>query len=311
MTILTSSYQTQAGKRHKTELEKAKQEITTYLTTGALKPSEHHPRLYLIDNEYEGLVNIPRFGSPIVMLNRATQDQIVVVDVRTFMYSASKGPIREEPRVRNVPEYTLALLRGLYTIRWIQGEATELRLVSSAPMVAYSRWLADAATRELSLDPNSQIKFRILACWYYLSQFTANSTFTYAEREKYKAMIARETSIPAQTVFSVIVDKDPFESLEDFIEAVKVELDSVRLKSFNGGILISMVTRTFFGSNALYYVPGAIEFPPDWMAMVAACARDTYFKRTIVFNVVEAAAGRRGLSDLAQAMTVASGSTLL
>jgi len=271
-----------------------------------LVPSEENERLYVLTNDYHTNKEIPSFEHPIVFTY--DQREIVAVDARVFCRQAS--PL-DPLKIVNQAEYDICVARGDYTVRAIYDKPKALLLVNSLPLAAFSSWVAGALTSKLSLDMNDEKKIRILAAFYYVSLFNSQEKLNEQERHTVIGMISRFTRISADQIVPVIADLDYIKDVNDFCRVVRDVTDSVRTRSINGTLLLSVVTNTWYGVHAKKIVAVALEHPPTWLALVLACVKglakpsSAIYRLTPISKNVERIVGKNGAGQIVQALEAA------
>ncbi len=207
-----------------------------------------------------------------------------VIDVRGYgkWYDPQKTFI-----VRNQPEYNWLVKRAILSYIWKYDRVEPIRDLSSIIVSTYCSLISESIARKFALDPAEQIKISILAGFFYYCLFTDDKTFEDNDYNKIAGSIARAIKAPAQEIFDIIDGLDVIANLSAFCEILKTKVDSVRLQDFNIGVLISIVSGNWFGTNARENVACALEHVPTWVMICYASIDERAFKRSVLAKLVE------------------------
>lgn len=243
--------------------------------------------IFQSDENSRRICEIPSFAHPI-LLN--TKDGLkTVVDVRHFCRADRNS---SEVIIKNVPEYELAVHRGILNQIFATTPPRELLVRNSLPMSVFSSWITDNLAKRLSLGLLEQFKIRILAAYYYCCLFTDEEYFSDLEKDKLVGMISRGLHTSYRDTEDVLVGIGPIQNLEEFTQALIDHVDSPRLKGLKPAIVIAVVMSTWFGANAREMLAVALEHPPTWISIVYTACTSKIYKNTAIAKTAERNAGR-------------------
>lgn len=279
MTIFNSAYNTTATRGF--IMAKVHAAVERAKVVGVLTPTPNYKVLSLQGGNAEA-DSVPQFEHPILLEDKGSKT--IVIDVRQF---GKIDRLNGQYSVRNQMDYDTILLRGKLDYIWNTEQASLLREVSPLPAAVFASWLSETISRKYYLDPEEQLRLTVLAGYYYQCLFTNESEFDERERNRTAAAVARTVNINAEMVFDVIGEMPVLQNIDAFCEQAAKVTGSVRLDEMNAGLLISAVGGTWFGHNRIENVAVALEHPPTWLALLAACYQSRTYKNTQIAKIAE------------------------
>lgn len=245
---------------------------------GGLPPADAAKGVYLIQGGNAAINAIPAFAHPLLVVREAG-DTIIATDIRPFgSYDEHQAVFRS----RNEIELRLAVHRAHLNAIWVTQSPTLLRDVSQAPLALYASWISENVTKRFHLDPGTQLTLSILAAVHYTSLFTNETVLSENEKLRVCNAITRALRVSAEDVLKVLDATSVIPSLQAFCEQAALLTQDVRLKDFNVGLLFTILSGSWFGTNAAEMLTVALEHPPTWLAiLLAAYSERTYHKSGI------------------------------
>lgn len=231
---------------------------------------------------------IPSFAHPLF----SSHINNLVADVRSFgKYDRAQNKFI----VRNTIEYNLAVHRANLNKIWIEESASILRDISPLPISVFSSWISESLGKRFALDPREQLNVAILAAIFYNSLFADSNDLIFEERDKLRitTSVTKATRASAEDVLKIldqlsdVGQNGASVSIYDFCYHAEKISGSVRLRELNPGLLYSIISSTWFGTNSKEIIVTALEHPPTWLAIImAACSERTY-KNSIIAKIIE------------------------
>lgn len=224
----------------------------------------------------------------------------MVIDTRACVRTSRDGA----RVVHNVPDYAGMVTRARLSMIWgSERRFEEFAQLGDVPLRTYSRVLADAVSRRLGMNPAEHMRMQILALFYYYSHFQEGGDVDVAELNSLAARIQRVSRIPAALVVEVLEGQNYPSSIGEFVELIKSSLGGVRAQELNPGLLYTMLGGIWFGTDAMNVVRTAIEYPPYFVAICYAAAKDRTYHKTILAKEIQLVNSRgRALADFTGAV---------
>jgi len=286
MTIYKTAYDTTAcsGFRTKDTQDKLRQGALSGAYRTVRVRTNHNEEgldLLLLEGGNSSADVIPYFYHPMVVPAPALKEPRLefAIDVRSFgkWYAPNQVFV-----VRNHPEYDWHIKRAILNYVWMTERPEILRDISPIPAQVYAALMSECVARRFALDPGEKIKVAVVAAYFYYGLFSEDRLADRDEMEHNKivGMVARATKVPADTVFTLLQDLPLINDLSFLCECIKKVTGSVALQDLNHGVLIAIMSGTWYGVNARENLAVALEHAPTWLMCVAASLQEATFKRS-------------------------------
>lgn len=267
--------------------------IKSYANPLGVKPQDD-VRAYFIIGSDSCESNVPNFIHP-VHLESVHKDKFICMDVRNFVRvnpSVESGFI-----VKNQTEFDLAKTRLVMNLLWLTQSKNYLRDLSFVPSAIFSSLISESLAKRFALDAKDQLTLAVLANVYYQFLFKeSGEEFTEEEKQKFTTVAIKATRAPANFVFQIIDKIETINSVEDFCTLCKNVLQNVRIENLNAGLLITILSNTWFTSGKELVAVG-LEHPPTWVSIVYAALNDKGYKNSVIAKIAERYFGNKGGND--------------
>lgn len=228
------------------------------------------------------LKTFPSFSHPICF--ERNNEILFAIDIRPFTRALREGGTK----IIASTEYQFLIIRALLTMSWAKGSFTDFSTMGDIAPRVYIRFLSEAIIRRLGLAPTEQMTISIITGLFFFSLFEEKEgLFNQATSLKIGTRIARVTAIPLTKVLEVIDNVPRLNNISDYILALKENLNSNRLEFFNEGLLYSMVSGGWFGSNSREIVAVSLEHIPTFYAMLYMAITDRSYHSSYFSKMVE------------------------
>lgn len=233
--------------------------------------------VYLVTDKHPA---IKPFAHPIIV--KHDHENVIISDVR---HAARYN--RKDGELAGGDEYRYVLLRSqLMENGWINHNERDLLNVGDFQLKVFSTLLSENIGRRMNLDLVTQTNLRVIVAYYYLCLFYDEMPNSEDDRLKYYKRISRSTGILVQNVMDILKDVEPMYSTISLIDTIKENLDSVRFKNLNTGLLYNMLGGIWYGSNANENVAIALEHPPTFVAMLYQVTTNRNYRNSILGTIV-------------------------
>lgn len=269
MSVLNTAYQTLTLTG--VNLNAIKEPIVTAFNGGQLSAvDEDFPLLTIVSNR--GLLaDIPAFNHPIELT--IAGKMYIAMDCRYFVRQ-----VQGETVIKHPSDYQLALLRAGLNVVWVQEDPKMFLGSLGVTMACYADWFTSTLTSRLT--PQEYVSAKILAAYYYYSQFHNEEKMTSSSYVHVVGLISRQTRFPASQVQEVTGELPLIDSLETFCTVLKEQTQSTRLKDLNAGLMVTMLLNGWFGINSKEIVAAAVEHVPTWIALVGMALASRLHNKT-------------------------------
>lgn len=244
----------------------------------------------------EGDIIIVEQGTEIAPFNHPLlveydKRKYIAIDVRTMVSALDHFNIK----VSNKAAYELLLKRAKLNNIWVNHSPSYLMNITDQVMVTYAKWISENITKRFALNPRDQAIIEVLAATFFLSLFSNAESATWEEENKILTLnkLSRNFRYGSDLLSQVVMGiNKPMESLDDLVSQIKQTSDNVRLKDFSTPILLTLISRTWFGHNAPELLAVALEHPPTFIAIFHTALAERIFRNTGFAKTAEKTVGK-------------------
>lgn len=279
MTIFKSAYDTTATQGFR--MDKTVDAIQRAWISGELKMAATGIRV--VEGGRSVVDAVPQFEHPL-WIEDSDKQHFISFDARPF---GKNDRMSGQFVVRDGIQYDTAMLRAKLNYVWLTETPNILRDISQLPAAVFAAWMAESITRRFVLDPEEQLRLAILAGYHYQCLFTDVEKFDERELGRVVKAVSSSVSASAEQVYDLLSDLPVLQSISDFCAHAEKITGSVRLKELNPPLLITLLGGSWFGHNHKEMIAVALEHPPTWLAILAACYQSRTFKNSQVARVAE------------------------
>ena len=123
---------------------------------------------------------------------------------------------------------------------------------------------------------------------YYLSLFDQPRDWDKHYTANALLQLTQVLKIPSVFAKEVILDiEKPLTDIQSLVDIIKEKTDNVRLDTLTPGVLLTIISSTWFGNNHAEILAIALEHPPTFVALVYTAINDNLFKRVGFSQIVQ------------------------
>lgn len=250
--------------------------------------------------------SIPPFNHPFLMGDDKFNK--IVIDLRPYQ-SKIKQSSDGTWELPDTGPVGLLVKQAKLQIIWRAQEYERFADLPDVAIMVYSRWIAEAITRRLGVDPETQMKIVTLASWFYLCTMFPESQLKHREipeddRIRMAARIARTSLRKIDDVLPLIEQVGYLHTVTDFVQALK-GLDSRRLQAINNVLLFTLISGSWYGSASAKEVAGiSVEYPPFFLAVMHTAINESMYRKTPINEIALRYKRKDGLNRFNVAMRI-------
>ena len=259
----------------------------------------------LITTQSEEEMSIPIFSHPIYVdlsaIRKSDTTGYMVSDTRPFMIGK---PVDGSGRlvVKNKTEFDFTKNRTILSALWFNKQINALKYLSPILTSIYAAWLSENIARRFALDAKDQHYIAILAAYLYQTFFFSEGKFDEADRLKIAPIVSRSVQAEIDTVLEILDQFPAMEGLFDFCNHVKTLTENPRLEELNPGLLIAMITSSWFGTNGREIAAVATEHVPTFVMMVYNSFTERTYRLAPISKITERFKSRKGEDDFIRSL---------
>ena len=315
MTIFNTAYDTSTGLGFKVNYES----IIKQLQMAVIKVNFADTNRKIINEDFGGCLNpaasvltsltpeeqsIPAFPFPIhfnTPVAGKESSSYIVFDGRPYISGTQLDP-SGKLNVRMQTEYSLNKAMTILTAYWCGGKYNDFKYLSKVPTAAYASLISESIARRYGLDPKDQLIISVVAAVFYSTLFNEESTLTENQKISLVPNITSATFAKSDLVFEVLDKIDNMSKLSDLVRNISACTENPRLDDLNVGILISIISGSWFGNNGKAIIAAALEHPPTWVTVLYSAFTERSFKNSGLSKVIDKYRGNKGEIDFTRAM---------
>ncbi len=290
MTIYKDAYQTTIGKMYSSSIKKTERNIKEAIIKDGINRvslnldnnKTYKPFFILGNNVSES--NIEIFSHPLLLSYQ--NENYLCTDLRPYVKKDTTSE-NIENNIRNLSEYNFCKSRTVLNLIWVNDNPSILRNLFSFAGTVFTVWISETISKTLNLDFNQKSIISAITSFYYQSLFFDNSTLTEDQKMLMVKNAAKITNIPVNNLFSLLDKIDQLDNLDDYCKTIVKLVDNVRLEKFNLAMLLTIISSSWYGTNAKENISVALEHPPTWIAIVYTALTDRTYKKSTLSNFCE------------------------
>lgn len=290
MTIYKDAYQTTVGKMYTSSIRKIERNIKEAIIKDGINKvklnldnsKNYKPFFILGNNVSESDIEI--FSHPLLLSYQ--NENYLCTDLRPYV-KKDTTPENIENNIRNLSEYNFCKSRALLNLIWVNDNPSTLRNLFSFAGTVFTVWISETISKTLNLDPNQKSIISAITSFYYQSLFFDNSSFTEEQKMLMVKNATKVTNIPSNNLFSLLDKIEKLDNLDDYCSTIVKLVDSVRLEKFNLAMLLTIISTSWYGTNAKENISVALEHPPTWIAIVYIALTDRTYRNSTLTRFCE------------------------
>lgn len=310
MSIFNTAYDTSTGKGFMLQMQKSVQQMNhaiiknNFTDVNRLIKNEDFGKLInpaptVLTNLTIEEVAVEAFPYPIYLntpVKGKLSESYVVFDSRPFL-SGQQLDEAGQLKVRLRTEYDFYKLMTILTSFWIAGHYNDFRFLSKVPTGIYASLISESIARRFGLDPKDQLIISVLAAAFYLNLFNDSRVLTENSKLYLTSNLTQVTYAKSDQIFNILDTVNELHDLESLVVAIKTCTENIRLNDLNVGVLVSIISSAWFGTNGKAIISAALEHPPTWVSIVYTSFVERSFKNSGVSKVADKYRGNKGEID--------------
>ena len=191
-------------------------------------------------------------------------------------------------KVRDKSEYDLLYTRARLSQIWIEKHTDVIKFINPKLIIIYSEWIASNISKRFALDFKDLTTIKTLCGLYYLSLFDQPRDWDKHYTANALLQLTQVLKIPSVFAKEVILDiEKPLTDIQSLVDIIKEKTDNVRLDTLTPGVLLTIISSTWFGNNHAEILAIALEHPPTFVALVYTAINNNLFKRVGFSQIVQ------------------------
>ena len=250
-------------------------------------------------------LKIPFFSSPLLITkvhgHDFNKEEFLAMDYRSFTMPINPDSCSlSNVKVRSRGEYDLAFARQVLSLDWITNSPSSQKANFKFAGFIFSRWITQILTQRFNLYFDEALVAQIITSFYYQSLYEPESTFTERDKQKFAIHTIKTTKARPDLVFKVFDKIEEMKGIDDYCRNIYTILENVKLKSLTPALLITITGNSWFGMNSKEILSTALEYPPEFTALVYTAATSKSYSRTILGDLVHKQAKAAELKEFTQ-----------
>jgi hypothetical protein len=315
MTIFNTAFDTSAGSGFKITADRAAKQLQMAIIKVNFADNNRrivgeefgdciNPAATVLTNNNPEEVAVEPFPFPMLIDSPSKgkeSESYVVFDGRPFI-NGNQLDESGQLKIRQRTEYDLSKLMTILTSYWCTNKYNDFKFLSKTPMGLYASLISETIARRFGLDPKDQLIISIVAAAFYSNLFNESNSLTENDKISITPNISSVTYAKSDLVFSTLDKVDSLRDLKDLVTAIKTTTQNPRMDDLNVGVLITILSGTWFGTNGKAIISAALEHPPTWVTLVYAAFTERSYKNSGLSKVADRYRGNKGEIEFSRAM---------
>ena len=213
------------------------------------------------------------------------KDNTIFMDIRPFVNE--QRTLKEGELVTsNSTELNAAFARAIlnaFFIKDIKSFETNFRFVNTV----YAGWMSDTITQRFGLNMEEQLKIFVIAYYFYYSLFITGNIKENDRHILASKYVIEASRTSAKFVLDVADKLSEMNNIIDFINNVKEIIDNKRLEDLNLGVLLTILSSTWYGTFSKEIISVSLEHVPSFVAIVGVSSTQRFYKKSMITNIAE------------------------
>lgn len=277
----SSPYETTACKNHKVD-----DTVRTLQQMLIMNRLHQNDKVFMLYDDSE----LREFNQPLVIDNPNDKMQkAIIVDLRKYMSMDANTGTWYVKR-SDVINHRIQLVYGALCHIWSNSEPTRLMGVSQFLPAVFGTWIAESIAKRYSLMLNDTMAISVLGAAYYLRLFNREQQ-AWTESDLVYVSEHLQRLFPSKTSESIIdiihTANFTVADIRELCTAIRNVTENIRLKDLDTGVLLTLITKTWFGHYASEMIAVALEYPPAFLTIVHACKSEKLYRTTGINLVID------------------------
>lgn len=235
---------------------------------------EYYP--VFITGKYPSENNIKPFASSI-LIEDFNNKKYLVTDIRPFL--------RSDQSIKNYPEYNLALTKTIFNLIMLTGDSDRLRSELYLAGYLYATFLADTITKRFNLNNLEYQQILIISHFFYQSLFFNQKDISDTLKEKFSYQTIKITGYSANTIFDLVDKIGPINNINEYCTAIKSVLSNIKVDDLNTGLILTLISTSWFGTNSKELLAVSLEHIPTWLSIAYTVINEKTYKNTTLGRI--------------------------
>mgnify|MGYP001626344648 CR=1 FL=1 len=218
-------------------------------------------------------------------LETEKEENVIITDIRPFVNEART--LKEGELVTsNNTELNTAFVRTILNAFFIK-DMKSFEINFRFANTVYAAWMSDTITKRFGLNTEEQLKVFVIAYYFYNSLFSNSSI---KENDKHilaSKYVVEASRTSAKFVLDVAEKLTDMNSIIDFINNVKEIIPNKRLEDLNLGVLLTILSTTWYGTFSKEIISVSLEHVPSFTAIVGVSSTQRFYKKSMIANIAE------------------------
>lgn len=226
-----------------------------------------------------GEVEIPYFYQPII-IELPEQKPTIVVDFRAYAGVKLENDIIHRNKTNETTNFIMvyAIAMG----EWMK-DADSLILTQDLPINTYGALVAETVARRLGLDPESTLRLMAAFQLFYATRTVKDiQNIKPEELASIATILSRKMKVDIGTHMQIVemLEASDLKDIDSFMKKIRELAWSPRLSKLTVGDLTIMLAGGWISQgNPKETMAVAIEFPPAWLAINFTCAKNKFYQK--------------------------------
>lgn len=228
---------------------------------------------------------IPAFNHPFILEDN--DNTYLFTDIRPYVKKTSHIDVKDTSTYIKVgSEFEYQKVRAILNLGLLETGPKVFDRVTKFSMMVFGAWIAGSIATTYGLTPEERMKVNLVSMYHYLALHTDkvdNHT-----RTKFIGIITTASPAPlrfvSETIDGINIDS---KDIMEFAENIKQAVDNAKIKDLNSGVLLSILGKGWYGTNAVESVGIALEHLPTWHGILYVVTTTRNYKYSMISKTAD------------------------
>lgn len=188
-------------------------------------------------------------------------------------------------------DWTFQCIRMALNQQLLKNGLAVFNRLTDLPVKTFHRWVSGALIHRFGLNIESQMILYVITAYYYYAMINPELIEPDEDtRVSYANSVSRVTGVPINYVLDTVAELGRLGNADELVAEIAKLGRSISIEKLKFSELYSLLSSSWFGTNARENVGVALEHLPTYIAMLYMSVADKSYRKSIINQRIETVA---------------------